>query len=448
MRLIFLALHVISSLTYADKFEDDLGGFEEESIAIIEIKKIKEKTHQLKGSLKLSSSYNYAHNAPSSGNTDFRGLSRLKTTLDLCVDSKINDNWKSRFEVQAFYDAIYVARDTTYTDDMIDTYESEFEIQEAYILGSIADNIDLKIGRQIVVWGKSDNIRLNDVINPLDNREIGMVDIEDLRLPLFMSKLDYYSGVWNLSAMVIHESRIQKEAANGSDYLPTHIFLKPNTIFPEDKTPATSFKNSQYALSLNGRFSGWDLSFYGAKVLDTKWHFENSKQTRTYSPIKTVGIATNIAIESLLLTSELVYTKDLKFNTVNSEKSRLDFLLGAEYNGITDFTLSLEVAQRHIFDYEATMQSAPDFAYEDESQSALRMSYSFNHEKGMLTYLNTLFWNNNNINGGFERLWVNYDLNDDFEINIGLVDYIGGDKIVLDALSDNDRFFADISYHF
>jgi len=448
MRWLFLALLATSSLTYADEFEDDLGGFEEESIAIVEIEQIKERANQIKGSLKLSSSYNYAHNTPFVGQTDFRGLSRLKTTLDLSVDSKINDRWKSRLEVQAFYDAIYSLRDNTYTNDMIGTYESEVEIQEAYILGSISDSIDLKIGRQIVVWGKSDNIRLNDVINPLDNRELGMVDIEDLRLPVFMSKLDYYSGAWNLSAMIIHEARVQKEAANGSDYLPTHIFLKPNAIFPKDRTPDSTFKNSQYALSLNGRFTGWDLSFYGAKVLNSKWHFVNNKKSRTYDFVKMLGVASNIAIGNFLFTSELVYMKDLKFNTTKDEKERLDFLLGAEYSGITNLTASIELAQRHIFDYETSMVNAPDSVYKDERQTALRISYSFDHEKGMFTYLNTLFYNNSNINGGFQRVWLNYDLSDYVEINIGVVDYIGGDKVVLDALSDNDRFFADISYNF
>jgi len=448
VRLLLLTLIATSSLTYADEFEDDLSGFEEDSITIVKIEQIKDRTHQLKGSLNLSSSYNYAHNAPTLGNTDFRGLSRLKTTLDLSLDSKLNDKWKSKIEIQAFYDAIYSTKNNFYTNDMVKTYESEFEIQEAYILGSISDNIDLKIGRQIVVWGKSDNIRINDVINPLDNRELAMVDIEDLRLPVFMSKLDYYSGAWNLSAMIIHESRVQKEAANGSDYLPTHIFLKPNAIFPEDITPDSTLNNTQYALSLNGRFTGWDLSFYGAKVLDSKWHFVDNKKSRTYDFVKTLGVASNIAIGNFLFTSELLYMQDLKFNTTADEKSRLDFLLGTEYSGITDLTLSLEVSQRYIFDYEVSMVNAPDSTYKDERQTALRVSYSFEHEKGMLTYLNTLFYDNSNINGGFQRVWLNYDLNDNFEVNIGVVDYIGGDKIVLDAISNNDRFFADISYNF
>jgi len=448
MKRLFFTLLFIFSYAYADDFEDELSGFEEQSVVIVDIEPIKESMHQLQGSLNFSTSYNYAHAKPVKNRTDFRGISRLKTKLDLTLDSKINSEWKSRFEIQTFYDAIYSLRDNFYSDDVIKTYEKEFEIQEAYILGSLNDNVDIKIGRQIVVWGKSDNIRLNDVINPLDNRELGMVDIEDLRLPLFMSKLDYYSGAWNVSAMIIHESRVQKEAANGSDYLPTSIFLEPNAIFPEDITPSNSLSNTQFAFSLNGRFSGWDLSFYLAKVLNSKWHFENNRQTRNYDHIKLLGAAYNIAVDNILFTSEIAYTQDLKFNRTHDQKDRLDLLIGMEYSGINDLSTSLEISQRHIFSYENAMQEAPDFAYKDERQTALRVSYNFNHEKGTLTYLNTLFWNHNHVNGGFERLWLNYELDDDFECNIGIVDYIGGEKTVLEALKNNDRFFIDISYNF
>ena len=49
-----------------------------------------------------------------------------------------------------------------------------------------------KLGRQIVNWGRSDTVRVLDVINPLDNREPGLVDIEDLRLPVTMARVDYF----------------------------------------------------------------------------------------------------------------------------------------------------------------------------------------------------------------------------------------------------------------
>ena len=49
--------------------------------------------------------------------------------------------------------------------------------------------------------------------------------------------------------------------------------------------------------------------------------------------------------------------------------------------------------------------------------------------------------------GGFQRAWVKYDLLDGVNVNVGVVDYIGG-SVLFDAIKDNDMVFADISYSF
>ena len=72
---------------------------------------------------------------------------------------------------------------------------------------AITNNFDLKAGRQIVVWGRMDNIRVNDVLNPLDLRIPGLTDIEDLRLPVFMTRVDYYLANIALTGYLIHERR-------------------------------------------------------------------------------------------------------------------------------------------------------------------------------------------------------------------------------------------------
>ena len=98
-----------------------------------------------------------------------------------------------------------------YTDDVLDDYEKELEFDEVYLQGSVTNDMDLKAGRQIVVWGRSDNIRITDVLNPLDLRWPGLVEIEKLRLPVTMTKLDYYIKGWSLSGIALHEVRYNKK---------------------------------------------------------------------------------------------------------------------------------------------------------------------------------------------------------------------------------------------
>jgi hypothetical protein len=451
---VILSLLTFSSLLYADEIDDLMGGFDDtlsETITIDEsiVNIQKPELISVSGSLSHALSYNIAHSKPDNESTDFRGLSRARSKLELHFDSEINEHWKSKIELKAFFDALYFLRaDNKYSTEMKETNQDEFESKEAYLLGSY-DRFDIKIGRQTVVWGKSDTIRITDVINPLDNREPGMVDIEDLRLPVFMSKFDYYIDNWNLSTMLIHEYRIQKEAALGSDFLPTHIFpLPPEKSFPSEVYPTSELNKPQFALALNGRFSGWDLSFYHANVLDSRWQLDKTASNRDYSLMHMSGIAANIVTGSWLLKTEIAHLSNLRYSAISKTKVRLDTLLGIDYMGTTDTVLSLELANRHLYDYETSMQNAPNFVNEDEDQLAFRSNYSFDHNKGDINLLLSLFGAKSKNQGGFIRAWLNYEMADALTLTTGIIDYQGGEKPFFEAIKQNDRIFTEIMYKF
>jgi hypothetical protein len=406
--------------------------------------------------------------APGDMPMDFSGLSRVRLKGGITLEMKHGDAWRSKFEFMAWYDASWAINGKeNYIQDVLDTYESFVDVKDAFVQGSLTKSLDLKFGRQVVIWGKSDSIRITDVINPLDNREPGMVDIEDLRLSELMTRLDYYFGNWNLSSIIIHEPRLEIEPAFGSDYRPSDVFGEPipYEIFPDREDPAWSIDNTQYAMSLDGYFSGWDLSFYAAHVYDNRFDIElrNSMPIRTYDMINMVGIAANIVSGSWLFKSETALISDINYRSTD-RKNRLDVLIGVDYMGIKNTVISLELANRHIFDYEEhmltmTLQEAaeqntfPDFVREDSVQIALRTSYSFNHDNATVSYLLSLLGGNgpgDSFDGGFQRLWIDYKYNDAISLNAGVVDYIGGSSLIpfYAAVEDNDRVFVEARYNF
>jgi hypothetical protein len=417
--------------------------------------------------------YNYAQKsesvvAPGDMPMDFSGLSRTRIKGGLTLDMKHGDNWRSKFEVIAWYDTSWAINGReNYTQDVLDVYESFIDLKDAYVQGSLTQSLDLKFGRQVVIWGKSDSIRITDVINPLDNHEPGMVDIEDLRLSELMTKFDYYFGDWGLSTMIIHEPRLEIEAAFGSDYRPSDIFGTPIPYdkFPDREDPEWSLENTQYAMSLDGRFSGWDISYYAAHVYDNRFGIEliNDTPLRTFDMINMGGIASNIVSGSWLFKAEAALINDINYRSTD-RKNRLDALIGFDYMGIKNTVISLELADRHIFDYEENMltmtleeaaaqNTFPDFVREDSLQIALRTSYSFDHDNATANYLLSLAGGNgpgDSFDGGFQRLWIDYKYNDAISLNAGIVDYIGGDGIIpfYRAIEDNDRVFAEIKYNF
>jgi len=508
LSLVLAGLLLSSGVTFADDLDDAMGGFDEPSAETaldeealsgfddapsdldddalegfddeesVDLTAIEEESgsdwYDVSGYVSFLGAYNYAQTgplaaAPGDKVMDFSGLSRARTKLDLALEMKHSDNWKSRIEIMGWYDASWAinGRDN-YTQDVLDTYESFYDIKDAYIQGTLSSSVDLKIGRQIVIWGKSDSIRITDVINPLDNREPGMVDIKDLRLSETMTKLDYYIGDYGLSGIIIHEPRLQIESAFGSDYRPRDGFgetpigpAAPDSMYPDRYEPTWALENTQFALSLDGRYEGWDLSWYAANVLNDRFGMteqDDGSKLRTFDKIYMLGAATNIVSGSWLYKAETAYIMDIDYRSVDENKNRLDALLGLDYNGFAKTVLSLELADRHIFDYEEIMiqntlpAEFPDYVREDTVQVAARASYLFDHDNASVNYLVAMFGNSDFSfqDGGFQRVWMDYKLNDSITMNGGLVDYIGGDGVIpfYNAMENNDRVFAELIYNF
>jgi len=446
-----LSTLLLQNIAFADdSFDMDLDGFDSEEMIDSE-EDIQESVDEVQksspltvgGDIAFKTAYGYKKHKVDG--VEYGGFNQAQISLSVNVEYKISDSWKLKVDADTYYDSVYALRTKTdFNDDVLESYETDIMIKDAYIEGSLTNSLDLKLGRQIVVWGKSDSIRITDVINPLDNRTPGMTDIEDLRLSVGMAKFDYYVGNWNISGMIIAENRVMIESAPRGEFFPV------DTLFPSAKgepfkeldTPSSSLENIEYALAFNGVFSGWDLSFYGADVLDQRWHINQVTKTREVSTIQMLGSAVNIATGSWLLKSEVAFLSGINYNQVTDEKNRLDMLIGFDYMGIKDTVLSLEVADRHIFDYENKINSE-----KDDIQTAVRITRSFSNDSIQLTVLRTMFGSSFK-EGGFVRVWSEIDIMDGVTSNIGVVDYIGGDNIFMEAVKDNDRIFADISYSF
>jgi hypothetical protein len=402
----------------------------------------------LNGSATLAASYNFAHKPPEADRTDWRGLSRLRTELMLELDVKPADSLRAFVSGKADHDFVYAINGReNYTDEVLDVNEDELELWEAYLQGSITNRFDVKVGRQIMVWGVSDNIRVVDVINPLDLREPGITDIEDLRLPLCMTRLDYYLGRFNVSGIAIHEVRFNKNPPYGSDFYPLKVSL------PED-IPESSLDNTQLAFSLCAILSGWDVAFYWADVYseDTYLAHENngtsSALRQTHARVTMAGSAADIAFGNWLIKAEVAWFDRLKFtNSPEKTYSRLDLLAGVEYAGFTDTLVTLEIVNRHLLDYDKTLENEPDQYNQDQLQWVARLERDFMNENLTLTILVSVYGETGD-DGAYQRFSAEYDIADSLKVTGGVVCYQSGDLSMFENVGDNDRFFLEFTYSF
>jgi len=421
----------------------------------------------ISGQFTLAGVYNISHESPDPGATDYRGFSRLRPELDLTWAAKISDNWRCRIGGKAFRDFIYTLRGYhKYTDQVVAEYESEVELTEAYVEGTLLPALDIKLGRQILVWGNTENFRITDILNPVDNRDPGMVDIEDLRLPVGMAKLSYYTGDYSLAVMAVPEIRFDKQPVPGNDFYP---FDQP--LPPEDK-PDGGLGNTEVAMSLKGIFPGWDMTLYGAYFFNDESYLKTVGARNVvigqaplpdgalapivvqmpiyeqrHARLAMTGCAINAALGSWLLKTELAFTDGLQFNTTSDKKTRVKGLAGFEYSGLTDTLIVVELVQTHLFGYHKDMGMAPDYADENQFEAAFRISRDLLHDRLELMLL-VIARGSKAQDGAFERLTAEYELSDALSVKAGCVFYQDGDDFLYDNIHDNNRLFVNLQYTF
>jgi len=73
-----------------------------------------------------------------------------------------------------------------------------------------------RIGKQQIVWGRMDGIKVLDVLNPQDFREFIIDDFEDSRTSLWSGYFDYTLGDWRAELAVIPDSSGHTIPASGA----------------------------------------------------------------------------------------------------------------------------------------------------------------------------------------------------------------------------------------
>lgn len=418
-----VALVLSLSISAEDGFDE---GFDDKVIEVV-VDQAPDSKGDLYGSIEVEAHYNVSNE---------KDLSSLKALVDILGEYKFDNGAKLSGNLKGYRDFVYELENRSVPEG----YETEIDLNELNIELEIFQDLDFKAGRQIVVWGKSNSIRITDILNPLDNRTPGLVDIKNLRLGRMMSKLDYYMNDLNLSVIALHENRFTKTPTYGSDF--------KTTIDKATNMPSDSLDNTSLALSLTGAFEGYDLGFYFADTyVDKPYLVENNTILKYDNKSKMLGAAYNQVVDSFLLKTEIAHFDNINYNGVSDNKARTDLLLGIEYSGIRDGSISYEIALRKIHDYEDSIKDANAGKLESEYQQALRFNQSYLNQTLDFNAVVNVFGNTGQ-DGGTARFELDYAVDDQISVSAGVIDYLSGDNLTIDSYKDNDRIFTKLSYGF
>lgn len=226
------------------------------------------------------------------------------------------------------------------------------ELRELY-WETFGDNSFWRIGKQQVVWGEADGLKLLDVINPQNFREFVLDDFDDSRIPLWMLNAEFTlteNGV--LQVLWIPDTTVHNLAPIGSPYAfsSSSIVPKPASDLAVQLSPAQAprspIKDSDIGLRYTDFVGGWDVS------LNYLYHYVDEAILRA-------SAQTNSEIPHILLTQ-------------NYERSHL--LGGTASSALGDWTIRAEIAFE-TNRYHRTKQSLPGVVQANQWSSVIGLDY-------------------------------------------------------------------------
>lgn len=140
----------------------------------------------------------------------------------------------------------------------------ELELREAYLQSSIR-NTYLTVGKQQIVWGEADGLKVLDIVNPQDFREFVLDDFDRSRIPLWSLKWEVPVGEATAQFVWIPDLSYHKIPEAGATYefvsnvpQPPPGFDLVQSDFDRPNNPIT---DSDVGVRLSAFAGGWDLTF-------------------------------------------------------------------------------------------------------------------------------------------------------------------------------------------
>lgn len=350
------------------------------------------------------------------------------------------------------------------------------EIRELYMDMFLGD-MDVRLGKQFVVWGVLEGVRITDEVNPVDFRELLMPELLDYRIPLWMAKLDYYRENASYQFLWIPDIRFHKPAPPGSEW--ELLQEVPGTRFPD----SFDYENAEIGMRVSTNRWDTELSFsYLYTWDDFPVVFRRVRINEadapeffpTYTRLSMYGATFIKQLSSFILKGEMAYVTDKYFAVADVDKNTDGFLdsngefkrdhirwgLGVDYNW-EGMDISPSLVQWIVLDYdEAIIQDE----FDTSVNLFLRKEYP---QSSMLFQFLAIYLIN------LEELYMKpkwtFRMTDRFQISTGL-DIFFGKKSQFGVASstavpegvvvreqraqfignfhDNDRIFLEFKYAF
>lgn len=335
---------------------------------------------------------------------------------------------------------------------------TDLELREFYVEASAGD-IYFKLGKQQIVWGTADGLKVLDVVNPQSFREFILSDFEDSRIPLWTFNAETRVRDLDVQFILIPDQTYHELpdpnspfAITAPRFVPPAPAGVPMTLKSPDR-PDRPLADADTGLRIAAFRGGWDLSMvylYHHEDIPVP-HRDTTPAglsvTPEYNRVHLFGGTFARAFGPLTLRGELGYTLGREYAVRDPRdpdgvgtSNAMGSVVGLDWAGFEHWFVSFQTFVDRVTD-----APGPLFQPRTDTTSTL--------------FLRRLGWNdtlalelrwltNVNDGDGLLRPKVSYDINDRVTV-WGGVDLFYGDRAgIFGEFDHNDRAVLGVKYGF
>ncbi len=424
-----------------------------------------------------------------------RSLTKIRNIFYLNAGYEITSDIKLNFSGWAYHDLVYDLYDYQTIAARLEREAKEplvfianlpeekdspvAEVRELY-LDLFFENVDIRLGKQYIIWGVLEGNRVTDEMNPLDFRELFLPELLDYRVPLWSAKVDYYRDEADYQLLFIPQLKFHQPAPQGSEW--ELLQEVPNTTFPESyklsntefalKATTDQFLETEITLSYFYTWDDYPVLFRRLKVnLDPAPTF-----FPTYTRISIFGATFIKPVNEYIIKGEFAYVPDKYFGISNDtdgdgdgfldqngvfKKAHIRWGLGVDFN-YNGMDVSPAIVQWIIMGYDKPI-------IQDEIDTSLSLYLRKDlHKINAIFELLAIY--SINFKDAYLQPKIAFRITDNFQITGGLDLFSGensqfgvgiggnsqtGNLVIVEErarffgnFDDNDRIFVEFKYAF
>ncbi len=346
---------------------------------------------------------------------------------------------------------------------VLDGYDDlKTDLRELYLDLKTGD-LDLRAGRQLIVWGTVDNINPTDNLCPKDMRFFSS-DVDERRLGVNALQAKYYFGNYYLSGIWIADFTASEFPTNN---LPSNIEMNA-AQYPEEKAENTehAFKLGTTRGSVDYSFSyysGWNrLPEFGLeRVVPASSGPPTIYLTPRFHRIQVIGGDFSTTAGKYGLRGEAAYSFTEGGKDYNPEIMQpfLWAVLGTDRTFFENFNINLQYSYRHVYDFHDPDENTDPVQQQIALRNAMIQRQLAEDQNSVSLRLNDK-WLQETLEADllimydfYERDWmfqpkITYAFTDSFKTTWGAYIFDGDADTFYGSMKNNSMIYCELKYSF